>query len=473
MGERRRLNGAVKGRLGRILVQLGIGIGVAVIALALALSVTPDATVSAAGQTVRVGAAPPSLSFSGPGELDLFGQQLPTAVNFDGPVRPRLVLTHISVNDQLASLFAGHKVPIVGQSLGQALASGWARYFVWEAVAAGCAALLLVGALAGWFRVPWRRMLVLLGAGLVLTEAVNVGAVMVATVEVPARLSHVSSLEALVGRTPLATDLPARGPRQPVADAVVLGDSTAAGLGNPLVPDATPSDRACGRSVDSYANDLAIVNGWHVLNLACAGATIDAGLLGPQKVGKMELPPQVVLAERETRASLVIVSVGANDVGWSELLAACAGTQTCDNAAFTAYFQQQLAAFSSDYLRLLQQLESMPGHPRVLVNLYYNPFDPAKDCLGHVGLNHAKERAVNSLLGALNSVLAKGAAASAFTAVQPSFAGHALCDGQSYVQGLDGPAPFHPTPGGELVIALSDEHQLATSNHAGVTPSAS
>lgn len=463
----------MKRRLGRVVARLGAGVAVAGIAMAVALTVTPDVTVTAAGQSVSVGAARPSLSLSGPGQLDLFGQQLPTAMRFEGPVRPRLVLRHISVNDQLTSLFAGHKPSVVGSSLGGALVSGWTRYFVWEALVAAAVELLLVGALAGWLRVPWRRMLVLLGTGLVLTEAVNVGAVMLAAVEVPARLSHISSLEALVGKAPLDTGIPAEGPPRAKGDVVVLGDSTAAGLGNPLVPDATASDRACGRSVDSYANDLAVVNGWHVLNLACAGATIDAGLLGPQAIGKLKLPPQVAVAEREARASLVIVSIGANDVGWSELLAACAGTQTCDNSAFTAYFQQQLATFSTNYLRLLQALESMPEHPRVLVNLYYNPVDPSKDCLGRVGLDHAKERTVNSLLGALNDVLARGAQASSFASVQPSFAGHALCDGQSYVQGLASPAPFHPTPGGELVIALSDEHQLAASNHAGVPRHAS
>ena len=44
--------------------------------------------VTVAGQTVRVGAAAPTLSVSGPGELDLFGQRLPTTIGFLGPVRP-------------------------------------------------------------------------------------------------------------------------------------------------------------------------------------------------------------------------------------------------------------------------------------------------------------------------------------------------------------------------------------------------
>jgi hypothetical protein len=44
----------------------------------LALQVAPTQTVSEAGQIAQVGAAIPSLSWSGPGELDLFGQVIPT-----------------------------------------------------------------------------------------------------------------------------------------------------------------------------------------------------------------------------------------------------------------------------------------------------------------------------------------------------------------------------------------------------------
>ena len=54
----------------------------------LALQVAPMQTVSAAGQTAQVGAAIPSLSWSGPGELDLFGQVIPTKPQFEGPDPP-------------------------------------------------------------------------------------------------------------------------------------------------------------------------------------------------------------------------------------------------------------------------------------------------------------------------------------------------------------------------------------------------
>ena len=57
-------------------VYLAAGIVVAFASIAVALLVTPMQPVSVAGQTVRVGAAAPTLRASGPGELDLFGQRL-------------------------------------------------------------------------------------------------------------------------------------------------------------------------------------------------------------------------------------------------------------------------------------------------------------------------------------------------------------------------------------------------------------
>lgn len=441
--------------------------------IALALTVTPESTVSAAGQTVSVGAAAPSLSFSGPGELDLFGQQLPTTIQFDGPVRPRLVLRRITIDSQVASLFAGGHRPAVTASLGRALATGWKRYFFWEVVVAGGCALALIAALAGWWRVPWRRVLLLMGVGLVLVEAVDLGAVMVAAYGAPASLRKVGSLEALVGRATL-TVAADQGSAPPPASVVVIGDSTAAGLGNPLVANPSAADRACGRSADSYAQDLAAADGWRVVNLACSGATVTAGLLGPQRTGGQTLPAQVAVAKKEKDLSTVIVSVGANDVGWSGLLRACAVAPTCDNSAFTAYFQQQLARFATNYLQLLQQLSGLPGHPLVVVNLYYNPFDPGRHCLRHLGMTAAKATSVGQLLDALNRVLAKGATGPSFVSVRPSFGGHALCDPQPYVQGPKGRAPFHPTASGELAIALADQqailsHEAAATAHSGRT----
>jgi lysophospholipase L1-like esterase len=441
-------------------IYLAVGVLVAAASIAVALVVTPLQQVTVAGEEIGVGAAAPTLSLSGPGEVDLFGQRLPTILQFTGPVRPRLTLTRITLNQQLASMFTGHGITPGPEAIGQSLASGWTRYFAWEAGLVAVCALLLVGAVAGWARFSLRRTLVLLGAGLVLVEAANAGGIMITAYSAPAQLRQVGSLTGLVGQAGLPAVQAAAGAPRTDVQAVVMGDSTAAGLGNPPLASPTKLDTACHRSVDAYAADLAAVNSWNVLNLACSGATIQAGVLGPQQMAGATAPAQLAQARKATHASVVIVSIGANDVGWSGLVRLCAAAGSCDNRASTAYFQQRLATFASQYYQLLQQLATLPSRPRVLINLYYNPFDPQNQCRDGHGLDAVKESALTGLLNALNSVLSDGAKAASQLPVEPDFTGHALCDPAPYVQGVTDPAPLHPTAAGQLAIALADEQAL-------------
>jgi lysophospholipase L1-like esterase len=452
-------------RTRRALSYVVAGLLVAAAAITLALVVTPMQDTTIAGEEIAVGAAAPTLSLSGPGEVDLFGQRLPTTLEFAGPVRPRLALSHITLDRQLASMFnPGHGAVPAGVAIGQALADAWIHYFVWEACVTGAAALLLTGALCGWARFPLRKTLILLGAGLVLAEAANLGGIMVTAYTAPARLEQVGSLTGLVGQAQLPTVAKLTGPERATVQAVVLGDSTAAALGNPLVAHPSAQDHACRRSSEAYAEDLAAVNDWDVLNLACSGATIADGVLGPQQTGELTVPAQLAEARQATNARLVIVSIGANDVGWSGLVGLCAAAASCADSASTAYFQQHLNTFASQYYQLLQQLDTLPSRPRVLINLYYNPFDAGRNCLNSHGLNAAKEQTLTKLLDALNQVLSNGATAASATPVQPDFTGHALCDAEPYVQGVGDPAPFHPTAAGELAIALADERALQASS---------
>src|SRR5215470_908084 len=93
---------AVRGLAGLVLLVV-----VACGAIAVALQVTPMQTVTVAGQVIQVGATGPHLSWSGPGEVDLFGQSLPTNIFFSGPVRPRLQLSQITINSQLTTFVEG------------------------------------------------------------------------------------------------------------------------------------------------------------------------------------------------------------------------------------------------------------------------------------------------------------------------------------------------------------------------------
>jgi hypothetical protein len=432
----------------------------AVLATSAALEITPMQTVTVAGQVIKVGAAP-RLGLSGPGEVDLFGQGLPTAISIPGPIQLKLQLSQITLNSELTNFVQGRSPSLDGQSLRTQLVAGWERYFGWEIVAAGVAALILAGAVAGWRRLPPKSTVLVLILGLVVTEAINLTAIAVTADGARGALHGVSSLNQLVGSANVAVQpQPAEPPLHGIQE-VVLGDSTAAGAGLPLVASPSAADTACGRSTQSYALDLAAAHGWTALNLACDSATIAAGLLGPQQQDGQQIPAQIDAARRVQRPAVVIVSVGADDLQWAAIVQVCA-VSACDSRASNAYFQQKLAEFSTDYLQLLIQIAHLPGHPQVIINRYYDPFGSNVSCITQRGLTAAKVQTLESWLAALNQVLAKGAAQFGYLSPQPSFTGHELCSPLPYVQGLRDPAPFHPTALGQLDIALADEVALAS-----------
>jgi len=427
----------------------------------LALQVAPMQTVSAAGQTAQVGAAIPSFSWSGPGELDLFGQAMATKPQFEGPIRPLLQLTHITIDSQVAQLLRSDSPRKLELSLSQQLAEGWTRYFEWETlIAVGFAAILLV-AVSGLRRQSHAAMLRTVAAGLLVVGAVNIGGVLLTASSTPGVLRSVKTLDDLVGSDPLQATPGAVARPLPGVQAVVIGDSTAAAVGNAVASGAGALDRACGRSSESYAADLAAVNNWNVLNLACSGATIQNGLLGVQVLGGGQVAPsQLAEAEWATHAKVIIVSVGADDIQWSMMTRVCVASAVCNDKVSAAYFSTKLSSFTRGYYQLLGDLAQLPGNPAILVNEYYSPFGRDIGCLRRFGITAAKEKVLLSRLGQLNTVLAQGAQTFGFGVADPPFMGHELCTADPYVQGPGDPAPLHPTAAGELAIALADQQEL-------------
>jgi lysophospholipase L1-like esterase len=450
--------------LGRGIVRVLVGLAtiavITVASIAFGLRITPLQSVSALGQTVGVGVTSPTASLRGPGEVDLFGQPLPTQARFVGPVRPRLVLTDITLNQQVAGLFSPDTQAGSAAALGEQLANGWKRYFAWEITFVAVGALLLLGMIAGWrrHRWSWKKTLVTVLGGLLVVEAVNVGLILLTASTASGVLHDVHSLGELVGRSEQPALAAAPGPPLPGVQAIVMGDSTAAGLGGAPLPNPSQDDEACGRSADAYGVLLGRVNRWNIKNLACSGATIRSGLLGPQTRGDRSLPPQLAVAKRAVNASAVVIGVGANDLNWGPMIRLCAVSVACDDRASTVFFQRQLSLFARDYYELLRQIAGLPDDPKVVINLYYAPFAVDATCL--TGLTPAKIGVLLDRLGALNAVLADGAKTFGYLSVKPDFTGHGLCTEQPYVQGLGDAAPFHPNGTGQLVIALADERAL-------------
>lgn len=425
-------------------------------AIWLALRVSPLQTVSAAGQTAQVGATLPNASLHGAGELDLFGQAMATKPDFPGPIRPKLVLEHVTINSQVIQTLRADGPSKIALTLSQQLADGWERYFLWETLIAVAFAVIPLVAVAAVRRRPkvWKMLAVGIGA----VVLVNVGGIALTASGTPQVLRSVKTLDDLVGVNPVTGTAPASGPAQPGVQAVVIGDSTASGWGLPWGPNPTALDKACGRSPQSYAADLAAANQWNVLNVACGSATIENGLLGPEVLYDGEIaPPQLPQAAAATHARLVIVSVGADDLNWSVMTKLCAAQTVCDDKVSNAYFTQLLNTFTRNYYQLLSELDGLPAHPAVLVNQYYSPFGASVACLQQYGMTPAKVKVLLARLTQLNTVLRQGANLFGFGVATPRFTGHELCTADPWVQGPSDPAPLHPNAAGELAIALADQ----------------
>ncbi len=477
------------GRLAYVLV-------LALAAMTLALAVTPKASVSVFGQTVKVGAVAPTLhlGLSGPGQADLFGEGIvETVQHFDGPIRPLIVWQRFNRNGDAAAFIqsgsdGGRRTVATGSAqVGRELAAGWTRYFGWLVGAAGLLGgalyLVTVGAVALSGQDHRHRSrtghLSLLAASVVASLVVTLGFTALTVRTAIDQLGSVTSLSDLVGTANLIPVPAPVGPTRTDAEVVVIGDSTAAGLGNAPIRKPTAQDTACQRSSDAYASTLQSIAHVSVLNLACSSATAASGLLGPQQAGGIALSPQVGVLQSVRSASVVVVSVGANDVGWSDFLRYCYGLRRCDDEASDRLFRSRLDAFKIQYAQLLQQLSDLPTHPRVIVTKYYDPFGSTFDCAqlrdpaaasgapagygfgpdpGQDNQDEKIKQKIEPLrveLERMNTVLDQGAQGFGFSVVEPGFTGHELCTDQSWVQGMTDPAPFHPRAAGELAIAAA------------------
>jgi lysophospholipase L1-like esterase len=469
----------------------------AFIALLLALAVTPPVRLTVFGQNVEVGAVPPSpsLGWSGPGQAQLFGDRpVDMALEFPGPIRPRIAWRSFN-RDAAASDFlqtgttdGRRTVTADTAAVGEALAAGWVTFFIRLVAMAGLIGGVLylvvraVRGILGWPNRPPRpsrhpawRLALSVGLAMVATTA----SAALTAVSAHDQLQQVASLADITGTARLAPIPAPVGPSRGDVAVAVIGDSTAAGVGNPPVAQPSDLDTTCGRSRDAYARVLHTATGAPVENLACSSATLAEGLLGPQVEDDVRIPPQVGVLKSMTALRAVVVSVGANDVGWSDFLQYCYWLSRCDDQVGESLMKSRLDAFRLQYVQLLQQLSDLPTRPAVIVSGYYDPFGDAFDCpalkdpkapvnrptgygfAADPGADNQADKVrqkvepLRSFLAQLNSVLREGAEAFGFRSVQPTFEGHGLCSTESWVQGLSDDYPFHPHAAGELAIAAA------------------
>lgn len=215
-----------------------------------------------------------------------------------------------------------------------------------------------------------------------------------------------------------------------------LGDSVAAGLG------LNGSSGGCGRSTQGYPQIVAQRKGLPLNYLACSGASIG------------DVNDQVDRAFANGTPKLITITVGANDLQWIQFLKKCYAT-TCGTKTDTAAVDSLRTVMTARYKNMLDRIRQKSGGtmPQVIVTGYYNPV--SNYCKGKQ--SYATNAEINWLNGQrdkLNSSIRS--AISGYKNVRyasTNFDQHGLCAKEPWTQGINDPAPLHPTAKGQQVIA--------------------
>jgi lysophospholipase L1-like esterase len=228
---------------------------------------------------------------------------------------------------------------------------------------------------------------------------------------------------------------------------VSLGDSVAAGVG--LSGERNQRD-SCDTSTAAAAIIVAKGLNARLEQFACSGATVAA----VNANAKNNVVTQLVTAQSFIGGNDVLITAGANDVDWLGILRGCA-TASCATDQNRQMIAASLQKLEKSYADVLQQIRSFRPH-RLLVHTYYDLVRPTDICTAEYGITPEEVAFIIEETTALNDTISKAADGSGATIIPIDFSGHLLCDSDSWLQGIDEPAPLHPTAAGQAHIAELD-----------------
>ncbi len=251
--------------------------------------------------------------------------------------------------------------------------------------------------------------------------------------------------------------------------------------------DLRPEVQACRRSAKGYPQLVAAATGYTLYNPSCSGASVLNGVLGARAfnsgpVGAAQLgmaQPSAGLAPANPaydtfQPDVVSVTLGMDDIGFSDFLRRCYIGTSCVTPANEQDINQRLAKFKTDLQLQLDEMESRGTAagklPWVVLTTYYDPFNPdsSKQCadtylgLGN-GLGANEIDWMRSKMQVMNQYIKDAGATYPKTKIadiSQALAGHEFCSADPWVYGISiwysdvgNPAPFHPTPQGQAAIA--------------------
>jgi len=216
---------------------------------------------------------------------------------------------------------------------------------------------------------------------------------------------------------------------------VVLGDSYSSGVG------AGDESGSCDLSPNAYGPLWASANSAAAFTFdACSGATTST-VISSQ------------LSSLSTSTTLVSITIGGNDVGFSSIMETCIleSTSSCESAV------SQSESYANNTLpgnlsTLFADIKSDAPNAKVVVLDYPDFYDTSVSLC--IGLSSADHQALDNGINDLDGVI-KTAASNAgfyFADVRNQFAGHELCDSAGWLNSVDIfdiHTSYHPTATGQ------------------------
>jgi lysophospholipase L1-like esterase len=215
---------------------------------------------------------------------------------------------------------------------------------------------------------------------------------------------------------------------------VALGDSYSAGVG------AGSNSGSCGQSPNAYPALWASANSPASFTFAACSGAKTTDVINSQ------------LSSLSSSTTLVSITIGGNDVGFSSILETCvlSSTSTCESTVSTAE-QNANNTLPGLLNTMLADIRSHAPNAKIVVLDYPVFYDLSVSiCLG---LSRGDHQALDNGINDLDGLIATAAAQNGdtFADVRAQFSGHELCDGAGWLNSVTLPIgdSYHPTATGQ------------------------
>jgi lysophospholipase L1-like esterase len=215
---------------------------------------------------------------------------------------------------------------------------------------------------------------------------------------------------------------------------VALGDSYSSGLG------AGSESGSCGQSPNAYPALWAAANSPASFTFAACSGAKTTDVINSQ------------LSSLNSSTTLVSITIGGNDVGFSSIMETCVleSTSSCESAVSRAE-QYANTTLPGQLDTMLADIRSHAPNAKIVVLDYPDFYDLSVPVC--IGLSSADHQALDQGINDLDGVIQTAAAGNGdtFADVRGQFSGHELCDGAGWLHSVTWPIgdSYHPTATGQ------------------------